>query len=134
MRNNILTPACAVLFATAALPISTGCSGNNTADHHNPALELYEATKMLLSKYTDSVRQASDSSEVYRLTKTYEETVTKLNSSTLPDTDLDLTQDQNDTIYRMQAEYLKAVSKTLRAFRQRTSAQADSTAYSGEAR
>ena len=61
--------------------------------------KLYEGTLQLIRTYNDSLSYASDTLSVSTLFHNFNKSLEKLNFDVRPDTDLTLTEGQNDTLY-----------------------------------
>lgn len=87
------------LSLSAALLLLTACGGEKTAPEVDDSEHLYASTLELINTYSDSISAASDSTEVYRLFAAFNSRLDSLNNSVAPNTDLKLSENQNDTIF-----------------------------------
>lgn len=73
----------------------------NTSEDAIPdqASELYESTLRLISLYTDSIEHATDSTQVEDIFARFNARLDSLNFAVPPDTDLRLSEGENDTLY-----------------------------------
>lgn len=85
-----------------ALIASAGCGKSDDNSARLEAEALYRNVVNLTRKYTDSLRQAKDSTMVNGLMLRYEAAIARLNMDAPPETDFNLTEDQNDTIHALQ--------------------------------
>lgn len=65
------------------------------------ALTLYENSVELLNKVRDSIDEAQDSTQVDSLYALMEKKMTEINFSVPPETDLKLSEQENDSIYKL---------------------------------
>lgn len=84
------------------LPMLASCSrGDNREDgDRGDAPRLYSKTLALAKQYADSLRAAPDSTAAIDIFRRFHSELDSLNFSVAPDTDLLLTEGENDTIYR----------------------------------
>lgn len=97
----------AILITT--LLILAACSSNNDEKGDEEARSLYTGTCRLAKIYTDSIRRAPDSTKAIALMERFDERLTELNFNHAPDTDLRLSEGENDTLAlllrRLRASY-----------------------------
>ena len=86
----------------------TGCSKEKKHVDRSDAKKMFERICKLTSEYTDILANSADSSSWAKATSEYEEKLDKINFSFPPDTDLLLTEGQNDTIHTLMLAYIKA--------------------------
>ncbi len=89
-----------------ALIASAGCGKSDDNSARIEADALYRNVVSLTRKYTDSLRLAKDSTTVNGLMLRYEAAIARLNMDAPPETDFNLTEDQNDTIHALQKRML----------------------------
>ncbi len=94
------------LGAVVASCVASCESGGKDKDREE-ANELYEAMKSLTITYIAEVSAAPDSATWARLCSEYEDSLVKVNFSFSPDTDLLMSEDQNDTITLLMDNYVK---------------------------
>ena len=133
MNNRVLT---AVMAATCLL--SAGCKGEGKADDRTQAEEMYARICELTKTYTSRLETAPDSTDWAAECSEFEEKLDKISFSYPPDTDLLLTEGQNDTIYVLMQEYAKVRNRRVRGLRYPdaeadTLAVADSVSEAGAA-
>lgn len=90
-HTRYLIPAIAILLAAS-------CSSNSEEKSEQEVRKLFEQTCKLTKLYTDSIKSANDTTAVEALMTRFDERMTDLNFSVTADTDLKLTEGQNDTI------------------------------------
>lgn len=83
-----------------------GCSGGKHTEDHSEADSLFQAVTSLTEEYTSKVATATDSAEWAAITSEYEDKLEKINFRLPADTDLMLTEGQNDTIFRLTEAYM----------------------------
>lgn len=72
------------------------------------ASEMFERICKLAKDYTDKVEEAQDSAAWAMACIDFEDKLDKISFSYPPDTDLLLTEGQNDTIHSLMQEYVKS--------------------------
>lgn len=75
------------------------CSEGKVVESHPDADRLYADTRRLVAVYSDSLEAAADSAEVEALFTRFQQRLDSLNFSVPPDTDLQLTEGRNDTLF-----------------------------------
>lgn len=85
-----------------------GCSKENNGKDRSQATEMYERICSLTNEYTDKLKAAPDSADWADVCAEFEEKLDKISFSYPPDTDLLLTEGQNDTIHHLMQEYVRA--------------------------
>lgn len=104
------------------------CGRSHQEGENSEAFQLFSAIRELNMKYIDSLVVAKDSNQVNKLTQTYEERMVKINFSYSPDTDLLMTEGQNDTIVALTSRFALIRDSLLYRFSNPILAQpADST-------
>lgn len=96
---------CIVLFAFV-ISIS-GCKQENHDKDRSAADEMFRRITRLTSNYTSKLAEISDSAEWAKLCNEFEDSLDRINFSYPPDTDLLLTEGQNDTIHTMLQLFIK---------------------------
>lgn len=97
-----------IIVAAVVAMNATGCGGGKKVRDRSEAHELFEAVTSLTKSYTARVAVAPDSATWAMLCEEYEDSLDKVNFSFPPDTDLMLTEGQNDTITSLMGAYIKA--------------------------
>lgn len=123
-----------LLYAVAvSAVIMTGVGACGISSEDTPAKlarELYEKTLKLNATYTDSMRVAKDSATVLRLSKDYETALTNLNFEYPADTDLEMSEGENDTLVNINLRYVALRDSLLYCFAHPLVLAADSTVSS----
>lgn len=81
--------------------ISISCRGEQEANDNTDINTLFKGTCKLTTVYIDSIKTAKDSAELESLMERYDVRVTELNFRVAADTDLRLSEGQNDTIIQL---------------------------------
>lgn len=91
-----------ILAVPAFLTMLAGCGKSGDGDQMPPddAYVLYHQTNKLLRQYYDSISQAPDSATAIGAFEHLNSELDSLNFSVEADTDLKLTEGENDTTYR----------------------------------
>lgn len=83
-------------------------------DDHSQANEMFEQTLSLVKTYTDSLRTAPDTASVRRIAENYEAAAAKISLGYPPETDMKLTEGQQDSIWRYTRKFLEIKRSRLR--------------------
>ena len=102
----------AILGMTAML----SCHRNNNEGNHEVARQLFMKSMYLTEEYIDSLEQAKDSAAVNRMVEDFNLKITTVNYEFPPDTDLDLSEEENDSLIRMFKRIDSTVDKKLKDF------------------
>lgn len=105
----------AIAAIIAGIAISS-CSENNEDSQREAARNLYEKSVKLGRLYCDSMSHAKDSAEVVRLDAAYEAALTKLNFDFPAETDLGISEGENDTLHIYSARYIHLRDSILLVF------------------
>lgn len=84
-----------------------GCKQENREKDRSAADEMFSRIIRLTSNYTSKLAEISDSAEWAKLCNEFEDSLDRINFSYPPDTDLLLTEGQNDTIHSMLQMFIK---------------------------
>ncbi len=103
MKNRILIAVLGI-----ACICSYGCSQEKKNKDRDEATDMFNRICKLTEDYTGKLKEAPDSSNWATLCSEYEDKLYKINFSYPPDTDLLLTEGQNDTIHSLMLDYIKA--------------------------
>lgn len=103
-----------LIFAAVAL-LLTACKKNEHDDRIEGAHQLYLKLAELTRNYTDSINNASDTTDISAIYERYEKAYDNLNNNVAPDTDLFMKEGENDTIVILQRALLSARDKRLSA-------------------
>lgn len=85
-----------------------GCKPEKNIKDRSEATEMFRKICQLTKEYTESLTDAPDSSVWALLCNEFEEKLDKISFGYPPDTDLLLTEGQNDTIHSLMLDYIKA--------------------------
>lgn len=99
-----------VLIKTLAVALcvcASGCKQEKQVIDRSLADEMFHRICRLTEEYTDRLESAPDSADWAELTVEFEDRLDKISFSYPPDTDLLLTEGQNDTIHHLMQEYVK---------------------------
>ena len=88
------------LYGLIALALLTGCGGGSDDESRPSDVKLlYHSIVRLAHVYADSIRMAPDSATAVGAFERFNARLDTINFSVAPDTDLQLTEGENDTIY-----------------------------------
>lgn len=87
--------------------IVTSCQEKQPTPQEQAVPGLFQGTVKLLTGYSDSLTKATDSATVYHLMSQLLDKMTRLNFEQPANTDLELSEDENDTIYKLTARMIK---------------------------
>lgn len=90
----------ALLF-TIALCFLSSCSHRDSKNDHAMAEQLFIKSVKLITAYTDSIGNTTDSTAFNRMRNEFDEKLAKVNFQFPPDTDLSLTEEENDSLVRL---------------------------------
>lgn len=99
-----------IYIAVAVVACLASC-GSQSDNQERQGRKLYIEEKRLLQSYIDSMKHVPDSADVTEMMRRYQDKLWSINSSYPADTDLELTQGENDTIYALTQELLKHAEK-----------------------
>lgn len=77
------------------------CHKKEETDNNVEAEILFENSIELIKDYTYQIKNASDSAQIDSLSKTLEKKITEINFSVPPQTDLKLSEEENDSIFKL---------------------------------
>ncbi|MDE5996811.1 MAG: hypothetical protein K2G77_01215 [Muribaculaceae bacterium] len=97
-----------IAFISMSLGCFCGCKPEKNIKDRSEATEMYGKICKLTKEYAESLTNAPDSSAWALLCNEFEEKLDKISFSYPPDTDLLLTEGQNDTIHLLMLDYIKA--------------------------
>ena len=95
-----------VILAMAAICMA-GCSQEHKKKDRSQADEMYKRICRLTQDYTDRLENAPDSADWASVCSEFEDKLDKITFSYPPDTDLLMTEGQNDTIHMLMQEYVR---------------------------
>lgn len=78
-----------------------GCRNSGSGHDHAMARRLFEKSASLILLYTDSLRNVADSASLKRMNEDFQDKITKINFEFPPETDLDLSQQENDSLVNL---------------------------------
>lgn len=102
MKSKALT---AILAAVCLMGV--GCRRESEDRDRTQADEMYARICELTKEYTAKLQTAPDTTDWVATCNEFEEKLDKISFSYPPDTDILLTEGQNDTIYTLMQEYAK---------------------------
>ena len=98
-------------------PFSLCCCKEKKDENSNIAADkLFEKSLLLLTAYTDSLKTARDSAHVESLARAFESKINAVNFEFPPDTDLKLSQEENDSLIKMTDRLVDARISRLKWF------------------
>jgi len=95
-----LSLGCTIVIAIA------GCVTKDSDGREKAARALYERSVNIARLYTDSLRNALDSATVARLSDGLDTELTRLNYAFPPDTYLDVSEGENDTLASLSEQFV----------------------------
>lgn len=108
----------AITAIIAAVSVfGSACRREKGVDDRTQAEEMYARICELTRAYTERLHDAPDTTDWAVLCGEYEEKLDKISLSYPPDTDILLTEGQNDTIYSLMQDYSKARSRRIHGLR-----------------
>lgn len=81
------------------------------------ARKLYKETATITRTYTDSMKNARDSTEIMSLDNRFSEKITEINMDVPPETDAHLSEGENDTLFLLVRNYLAIKNHRLKKAR-----------------
>lgn len=107
-KTHMLTlPVCICIFLSLEL-IFSSCASKNNSDDHDMAYHLFLKSVRMIDVYIDSIIQAPDSSALQQIFSNFNTKITTLNYEFPSDTDLELTEEENDSLIRMHKRLVMA--------------------------
>lgn len=92
------------------------CHRNTNSEYSDIAHQLFMKSMYLTEQYIDSMENAIDSTSLLNIVANFNAKLTKLNYQFPPDTDLDLSEEENDSLIRMFKHLDAIVDKKLKKF------------------
>lgn len=105
-----------------------GCGNSGEKYDHAVAQQLFQKSVRLIELYTDSMKNVSDSATYRRLRDSFDDKLSKVNFQFPADTDLHLTQEENDSLMRMLDKFVKMVNEKGKSLNATDSVPSDSVA------
>lgn len=102
MRNLIF-----IALVVVAVFGTSGCTKEKQKQDRSDATQMYERICKLTKEYTVRLESAPDSADWAAVCSEFEDKLDKISFSYPPDTDLLLTEGQNDTIHTLMQEFVK---------------------------
>ena len=102
MKKSVL-----MAMAVAVGVCCFGCTQEKNRKDRSQAEEMYGQICKLVKEYTDRLEVAPDSADWAEVCTEFEEKLDKISFSYPPDTDLLLTEGQNDTIHALMQDYVR---------------------------
>lgn len=112
--NNIITSSLCCITGLSLL--LSGCNREQTNVSHEAAAQLYTESIKLLAAYIDSLKNAGDSAQVESLDRTFDSKINAVNFAFPPDTDLRLTEEENDSLIKMAVRMVRIRKERLHYF------------------
>ncbi len=103
LRMRVLP--CVALACVAGMTV-TGCGPKKDYGRSEAARSLYERCLSTTMLYTDSLRDARDSATVLRLSACLDYELARINYVFPPDTDLDVSEGENDTLTNLTDKFV----------------------------
>lgn len=97
-----------IVAASVAASAIASCAGKVETKDRTDAIDLFFKISLLTESYTKKVAAAKDSATWAALCGQFEDSLRKINFDVPADTDLLLSEGQNDTITRLMQAYVKA--------------------------
>lgn len=102
-----ILPAMAIIFFILTGTLS--CGRKELPNDHDVARQLFEKSVRMIAVYIDSVGQVPDSASLQSLVNNFNTKITTLNFEFPSNTDLDLNEDENDSLIRMHKRWIRIV-------------------------
>lgn len=90
-----------IAIAAATTLLIAGCSKKNNSNDHAMASQLFQKSANLIQLYTDSVKNSTDSAMLKRMSVEFDERIAKINFQFPSDIDLQLTEEENDSLIKL---------------------------------
>lgn len=91
----------------------SGCSRQDKDEDREVAAEMFADSHNLITYYTDSLKNAKDSMTLERIESGLTEELVKVNFKYPADTDVILTEEENDSIFKMLSRFKKLYNEKL---------------------
>lgn len=112
-KTRFVSKAIIITFFTI---IFASCSSHDNKQDFDVAHQLFEKTIRMTEGYIDSISNAPDSAALQKLAEHFDDRIATLNYQFPPDTDLLMSEDENDSIIRMHKRLTNIERKRLKAF------------------
>ena len=100
------------------LILFSSCKKKITPVNNEDAHELFNQTSSLLVEFTDKIQLAQDSASVDSLKQLVEKHLVDINFSVRPETDYKITEEENDSLFRLMNQYRNISQEKLRSISQ----------------
>lgn len=114
------------VLAAAGLLAAVSCRKQPDTGRAAEVRELYEKSIEIGMLYTDSLKHAKDSDAVYRLSKDFDDRIAKLQYGYPPDTGLEISEGENDTLTNMTLRIIELRDSLLKGFASTLKTDSDS--------
>lgn len=94
----------------------TSCEKREDKIVNEDARRLFNESAQMIADITTKVQNATDSSGIDSLNRIFEKRITEINFSVPSETDLKLTEEENDSIFKLMKELKKQMSEKLISF------------------
>lgn len=114
--QRLITRGIPTILMAGMMLCASACGNSDKGRNNAMALQLFSKSVNLIKGYTDSIRQTNDSASLRRLSNEFNERIAKVNFEFPADTDLDLTEQENDSLIKMidkLVELIRQKEKTL---------------------
>lgn len=98
------------------LLLFVSCQSNKEKDDSGEARELFSQSVNALIEYTSKISQCKDSLEIDSIIEKYEKVITDINFSVPSETDFNLTEQENDSIFLLIEIMKRTVSDKFKEF------------------
>lgn len=98
-----------ILLITAA-----GCDKKTERKTRGEEDRLYSESVALIKRYTDSLAATTDSTQIHNLMTHFQDRLDKINNGVSPETDMLMSEGQNDTLAELVAKLLETRDKSLK--------------------
>lgn len=105
MKKNI------ILSYIFLLLLSGGCKKSGESGSADPSNLLFNKSEALIRLYIDSVKNATDSLKLYEIISHFDNKMTNLNYEFPPDTDLMMSEEENDSLIKLYKKWEKVKAK-----------------------
>ena len=96
------------------LPCFTFCAEKNKEVKERASTLLFSEISQLYKTYTDSVETSNSIEEINFYKENFEKKITDINYSYPPNTDLEMTEEENDSIIKLNKKYKNRVEEKIR--------------------
>lgn len=103
-----------ILLVLTLFLVMMACQQKRETDNGVDATQLFNQSAELMIEMTNQIRNATDSSMIDSLSKLYEKRVIDINFSFPPQTDLKLSEQDNDSLFKLANQLLETKSLKLK--------------------